>query len=537
MPILRKDKGTRKKGTFSDLRLAVARNYVFPISRKQIFLIGGLGCAAFAVYFLLNALFLENSFISRGPLSSKHANFEKNCVRCHQPFGAVLSSKCSTCHEKTGDEVGVYTFAAHYLYRTLDMHRIGKSQANYSGEENPCSSCHPDHLGREARITEVPDLRCTTCHVYGSFNQGHPEFEFARMQVPDDTTLTFTHIRHTKFVFEKIQRETGSIYIEKACLYCHAPMRDGKNFMPIDYDTHCGDCHLTSASETPPLAIRDPSNPDTPGVEALNMIQSRRGPGTMWAFYTNPNEFMLRAGGRIVKSPVYHRDPWIMENLKLIRQTLYADLGLSELLQSSGTLSTARKDLLYNEAIKTLQDYVIELRARPEPEVQMDLSRIDSLLRVALRRVKRSPYSLSDSLIALKTGNDNANLTPLQRQDLEDLALKLTKPCQECHTISRAAIMRVATDQRVLHRAEFNHRAHILERRCLDCHVEIPVAEALRGDTAIAISMDRAATQNIPKIENCITCHTEEKASNRCVTCHYMHPNKENRSSLVLFVD
>jgi uncharacterized membrane protein len=89
----------------------------------------------------------------------------------------------------------------------------------------------------------------------------------------------------------------------------------------------------------------------------------------------------------------------------------------------------------------------------------------------------------------------------------------------------------------VLHRAEFNHRAHILDRRCLECHVEIPIADALDANTKIDILKDKSSIQNVPKKENCVECHTSTAASNRCVTCHFMHPNKENRGSLQLFVD
>ena len=534
-----KQSENRKKGTFSDVRLEVTRKYVFPMSRRLMMVIGVAGCTLLVLYFLLDGFVFGNTFTSSGPLSSNHATFEKQCGKCHQSFKAVSNSKCSTCHEKTNDKLGVYSFGSHYLYRSGDPSRIKTSQIKYSSKEIQCASCHPDHRGRGIKITDVPDAKCTGCHEYGSFNSGHPEFEFMRSHVPDDSTLIFTHIRHTKFVLDKLQKEKGTIYIEKACLYCHNARPDGKGFKPIDYDANCGDCHLTAATETPSLTIKDPGNSASPGVETLEMIQRRRGPGTQWVFYTNPNEFSIRGGNKVVKSPVYHKDPWILENLKQIRQTLFTDTGLSDLLKASGYASVSMKGDQYATAITTLQDYVAGLRSRPEPEIQSELAQIDSLLRALQRKVMMSDVSLSDSAFKLLAGSENPDLTLAQRNDLEEFAQKVAKPCLVCHMITHAAIVQVKADQRKMRRAEFDHRAHIVERRCLECHTEIPITQVLVDkDTSVALLLkDRSATQNIPMISNCVECHSSSKASNTCVTCHFMHPNKERRGSLELFVE
>jgi hypothetical protein len=527
----------RPKGTFGNARLGVARKYIFPSSRSGMMRMGWLGGLALFVYFLLNTFFLDSSFVSSGELSSKHATFESDCARCHVPFGDVVNAKCQTCHEKTGDRLGVYSFASHYLYRSGDAKRIDDGKRKHVHDEQPCASCHPDHRGRNAAITQVPDNRCISCHPFGSFNRSHPEFEFARNTVPDDSTLIFTHIKHTKLVIEKLQKERGSAFREQACLYCHNAQPDGKSFQPISFDAHCGDCHLTTSSETPPLPMKEAGNPLSPGVETLEMIQRRRGPGTQWAFYTNPNEFSVRAGGRVVKSPLYHEDPWVMENLKQIRKALYADLGLADLLRTADGATTPQKREKYVQVIVALRQYVSGLRGRPEPEIQADLSRIDSLLRIAEGVITNPALELSDSLLAEAALVENPALTAAQRSELEDVALRLTKPCQECHMVSRAAIMTVKADQRALTRAEFNHRAHILDRRCLDCHTDIPIPEVFASDTKLSHPMDRAATQNIPRMENCVQCHNPTASSNACVTCHFFHPNKENRGNLQLFVD
>ena len=525
---------SEKKGTFGAIGLTIAKKYIYPFSRKRMMLVGAIAGVAVLALFLVNAFLQKKSLFSQGPLSVNHANIESDCAKCHESFKAVSNTKCSICHEKTNDKIGIYTFAAHYVYKSADVRRLSSSLTGYSSEEIPCASCHSEHKGRDAMITQVPDVKCVRCHDYGSFNKLHPQFEFVRNRIPDDSTLLFTHVRHTKEVLKKI----GSVYLEQACLYCHQAQPDGKNFEPINFDMRCAECHQPVALEdkSPKLEIKDPNAPGVPGVETLQMIQNRHGPGTTWAFYTNQNEFTMKPNNKIVKSPVYHKDPWVLENLKLIRQTLYSDLKLSDLVNTSGMVSLDRRDRLYTEALQTLQDYLSGLRGRPEPEVQDDLVRIDSLLKAAQMKIGRLSSAHPDSLFILGNENENPNLTSAQKKDFEEFAFKVARPCLECHIVEHASILRVATEQKVLHRAEFNHRAHILQRRCLECHTDIPIEKVLAGDTIGVASKDRSSTQNIPMIENCFECHTSQEASNRCVTCHYMHPNKMNRSNLQLFV-
>ena len=522
----------RKKGTFSKIGLPISRAYVFPISRRLMMLMGaGLG-GAVLVYFLADTALLSGGFVSGGPLSSNHADFETDCVNCHGSFKSVADKKCQTCHEKTRDTLGVYSLAAHYLYKSRDTRRIAEGRKKHLDAELACASCHPEHNGRDAVITSVPDSRCVSCHRYDSFNEGHPQFEFARNRIPDDSTLVFTHVRHTSEILKKL----NTTYIEQACLYCHNPQPDGRTFGPIDYDVHCWECHLTSADKTRPLQIRDTNDPNSPGVETLDMIQRRSGPGTLWAFYTNPAEFQSAGGNKITKSPVYHEDPWILENLNQLRRILYSDLGLSDLLKAVGGLPTENNLQLYKEAVQRLREYVLGLRQRPEMEVHSNLDRVDSLLDMIERKIADPSYFLQASAFALGAETENPALTASQKNDVERFALRVAELCAKCHIVSKASILRVQAEQQALDRSFFDHRAHILERGCLECHTEIPIPERITPED-LRRPFDRSATQNIPKMENCIECHSADRVSNRCVTCHYMHPNKLNRANLKLFVE
>ncbi len=514
------------KGTFSPLRLPVAGQYVSPARRRRIFWWSGAGMAVVLTIWAADLVLSSGLLFSQGPLSSNHAPFERDCSTCHADTGGLPPEKCSACHEKYGDRLGVYTFASHYVYRSADPRRLETVDRRH---EAGCAACHLEHRGRGAEITRVPDLRCQTCHPF-SFDRGHPQFEFLRESQPDSAALEFTHVRHTA----KVMKDRELIDHERACLYCHNARADGRGFEPLDYDRHCDSCHLTASVGTPRLPERPPAEL---GVLAVEAIRRRGGLGTIWTDYASPAEFQ-RVGGRIRKMPVYHEDAWILENLRTLRRSVYPDSDLADLLTASADVPPAQARRLYDEALDTLAEYAAELRSRPEEEVQEDLRRIETWV-VRLRR------ELEDGLAPLdraQFGLAPEPAVPAERlAEIEAVARDLTEPCRQCHRVADQTITRVQRDQRVLWRAEFDHRAHILVTRCLECHVEIPIVEnldAYRDRTEPADpAFDGAALQNLPGVETCRSCHSPARGADRCLTCHYFHPNKSRRSELLLYFE
>ncbi len=513
-----------RKGSYSDVPLQVAKRYLYPTSRRGMMVWGLAAAAALAIFAAVDFRWRGARFLSNGPLSSSHATLEQDCAACHTPFGEVSSESCSTCHEKYGDELGVYSFASHYLYRTNDFQRLGVRE-----HETACAACHAEHLGREAEITHLEDGHCLPCHAFGSFNREHPQFDFAADGARDDDALAFTHVHHTREVMER----QGLVDVERACLYCHNPRPDGKRFEPLDFDRHCDACHLTAGTATARLPV---AGAGSPGVVTLDTLVAEQPPGTRWALFANPNEYR-QAGPRVSKSPVHHYDDWILYNLRRLRRALYADAGLADLLRASPDASPGELEDQYREAVATLESYAGGLRSRPEPEIQAELARIEELLRGALRALE-DPYTpLDETELMLALSQPRQDLDEEQKAELEQLVDQLTQPCQQCHRIERATIARVQKDQAVLDRAEFNHRAHILQVRCLDCHTQIPIADGILGEVTSGESeLDRAAIQNLPRIERCQECHRPEVSSNRCVTCHEFHPDKSRRSDLLLYL-
>ncbi|MEE8523485.1 MAG: hypothetical protein V3T72_06100 [Thermoanaerobaculia bacterium] len=515
-----------KKGTFSDLELPVAKKYLTPARRRGLLGLGGIAAALILAVAAWDFFGRRGELFAAGPLSSNHATFADDCASCHQPFGEVASDRCSVCHEKYGDELGVYTFVAHYIYRSNDFQR-----STTSDHETACAGCHLEHLGREAEITRVSDARCLPCHDFGSFNRDHPQFEFAAADLPDDAGLAFTHVHHVREVMQRQEL----IDVERACLHCHNAQSDGKSFQPIDFDRHCDACHLTATEKTPRLPLREPGE-TAAGVLALAAFQESGGAAARWAFYTDPNEYR-QLGRGVSKSPLHHEDRWIMENLRALRRMLYPDAGLADLLLASAEVPAGETRVLYREALATLREAAAGLRGRPEPEIQQELDRIEQLLR-DLERALEDPYTpLDETDFFLALERPDPGLGGELVAEIETLVADLTESCRRCHTVDKATFARVQKDQRVLRRAEFDHRAHILQVRCLECHGEIPILERLDVEEKTDAADDRAEIQNLPRIETCRTCHEPRQASNRCVTCHYFHPNKDRRSELLLYLD
>jgi hypothetical protein len=514
----------------------VSRRYIFPRSRRGAAL-AGLGLALlFLLVYLVSANLRASEFVSGGPLSSDHASFETDCARCHSPFRGTPEEKCGTCHEPSNDGAGVYSFSRHYLYRSDDPKRFAGTEASRAHEQ-PCASCHPEHDGRDSGLLSVPDRKCLVCHDYGSFERNHPAFDFEAAKLPDDESLLFTHQRHVRFVLDR----TGDPYVSRACLACHVPRPDGKTFHPISYDEHCGGCHLTTGKKTGRLTIGNPALAGGVGVLTPDAMLARGRTGSYWAAISNSAEFQ-KAGPEISKSPVIHRDPWILENLREIRRVLHPDLGLADLVPTYGLAGTETARDLYDDALTTVEGYRAALRSRPERPVQAELRALGKEirdLRGALH--ERDVYpSIDPFLEPYKT--ENPALTPAHRAALFELADTLTSLCRECHVIAHASIGRVQKDQAILERARFDHRAHVVDRDCLECHDRIPMDrkapanESLSDDEwkAVVAQGDRAAVQNLPGIESCRECHGSGRTAAACVTCHDFHPDKTTRQTLVL---
>lgn len=529
-------KPKRRKGTFSDLRLPVSKAYVYPFSRTRMIILGGI-----AALLLLAYIFISGSdFISNGPLSSNHAAFEDDCASCHTDVSfsnvkaaTVADAKCMVCHEKAGRNVPAHSFDGHYLYRSFDKNRIAQVSDAVRSNEKACFTCHGEHQGRDAAITDVSDAQCLTCHDYGSFNSDHPEFAFAVNATPDPANLKFNHVFHVKQVMSGSSIDTTQI-----CLVCHTPQADGRNFEAINFDQHCAKCHLgyTNATGTPPVPLKRSGQA---GAVSVRTIRNSRQPGAEWAETANLNEYD-EADGDIEKSILFHKDPWILENLKRLRNELFESEGLTDLISTSGDTPRHDSAELYREAVATLTAQLAALKSHPSTDVQEQINEMETELREVERKLKYpqelqldyGQFRLSEAQL-----RDAFKQNPQKLSEYQDVVSDLTEACQKCHLVKNAAIVRVQKKQRALLRAEFDHRAHILLNNCTDCHYQIDFEKWLGQKGNPPAEADHAGIQNMPSIATCQSCHSAEKASNHCVTCHQFHPDKSHQSNLLLHVN
>ena len=513
-----------QKGFFTRARLSVATGYIRLGRRARWYWLGLIVALPLIALLVLDGLMGSGALVSNGPLSSNHALFGQDCATCHEPFGGVTEARCQSCHEKAGDPLGVYGFQAHYRYRSDSFDRAAASSL-----ESGCFECHREHEGRDALITRVPDDRCGSCH-FDRFSAEHPEFQFVAESLPDPANLFFPHTVHVSEVRAEHELED----VERTCLECHVPRPDGRSFEPISFDAHCSSCHLTSGTVTPDLPVRQSANDGAAGVLTLEAIRTSRGPGSAWTFYANPGEFQAR-GANIRKRPVYHADPWVMENLRLIRERLYPTAELSDLLRASADAGPGGALSLYREAIGTLETRIEELGSEPNSIVQEELSSLEELVAIARARLE-DPYSpLDENRFLVSVADANPQLDEEERAAFEQVVEDLTEPCRECHFVESASIRRVQGDQRLLVRAEFNHAAHIVHARCLDCHNQIPIREYAAEDEVAPPEVDHSGVVNLPSLADCQSCHARNKAAEECTTCHAFHPDTERWSNLLRY--
>ena len=510
------DREPYQKGFFGRARLPVAGRYLYPAGQRRVLQVGALVLVLVPVIFLSDLVLARGRLVSNGPLSINHALFAEDCTTCHAPFDGVTDGRCASCHEEGGDPLGDHTFAAHYVYRSGELDRSAPSSS-----ELTCATCHSEHTGRDASLTNVPDDSCVGCHAFGSFETEHPEFRFAAEGLPDLANLLFSHTVHVNGIRDLEDVDD----IEETCLSCHSPTSNGRAFEPIAFDPQCDACHLTSGSGTGLLPVRVNGSDATPGVLTLDAIREEGGPGTLWTRYANPADFR-RIGTRIQKRPLQHKDPWVLDNLRRLRTELYGPQPLADLLAASANVLPNEANVLYEEAIRTLRAQLQGLRDEPSRQVRDELRELEELIEAAEERLRNPFAPVDENRFRISVADVRADLSVAAVEAYRTVVDSLTAGCRGCHLVEQATIKRVQKDQGLLHRAEFDHGAHTIHMRCLDCHNVIPVREYTAEMQDAPASLDNAEIVNLPDITVCRTCHTESKAADNCTACHAFHPGR-----------
>jgi hypothetical protein len=231
--------------------------------------------------------------ISPGPVARVHATWEQQCSACHESFSPINEAA-----QQSMSLVGGGGLSATAVVTSAES----KCQVCHPGpphnphqvatEEQSCTSCHPEHRGREAPLTEMDDFACTRCHAQikqhfakdpvaanvkdvTGFQLQHPDF---RSLLSDPTRLKFNHRRHLvpglRLPEEretKKPRMVADVSLDARDRYrrSEASATEPDNLIPVQL--MCSDCHRTIAQAT---AAQGATKVVARGVEDLPRNQS-----------------------------------------------------------------------------------------------------------------------------------------------------------------------------------------------------------------------------------------------------------------------
>lgn len=141
-------------------------------------------------------------------VSANHADFATDCDACHGPDKLVTDDRCGECHD-------------------VGLHQDAEMDAT-------CGSCHLEHRGLGADLTQVGVERCTECHDQHPFEEEHPEF----VLVADAEAARKAKYAAGLEVFHSLHAE------DSECSECHRPTSGGAPaFKPVTFAEACATCH------------------------------------------------------------------------------------------------------------------------------------------------------------------------------------------------------------------------------------------------------------------------------------------------------
>ncbi|MFT5603506.1 MAG: hypothetical protein ACI9G5_000458 [Paracoccaceae bacterium] len=204
---------------------------------------------------------LGEGFISPGELSAKHGGVALNqCADCHgeateQPqawFARALNgfsgqhssnnNNCLSCH-KLGAAAGLPHSIPTHTLQAFAAQSIPDYAAQASAQpmqrDIPCFSCHQEHQGKHANLTEVSNRQCDSCHQqqHESFKM-HPEFR--SFSPAEKTEVAFDHQKHFVNYFLKDDMRAQA---KTQCDSCHTLSEGGRQMAVKSFGESCKGCH------------------------------------------------------------------------------------------------------------------------------------------------------------------------------------------------------------------------------------------------------------------------------------------------------
>jgi hypothetical protein len=140
-----------------------------------------------------------------------HAEFEKDCSRCHQPLQTIQANLCLNCHTQVAEEISMKTG----LHAQID-------------QPLQCATCHPDHRGRTFDISAA---------ALGHFNHTKTSFSLVHHTINYDAApMNCSSCHDTKVL--------GYAFEKNSCGNCHAQHDPAFMTQHIkEFGDNCVYCH------------------------------------------------------------------------------------------------------------------------------------------------------------------------------------------------------------------------------------------------------------------------------------------------------
>ena len=290
---------------------------------RSALIIPGVAAVTLLLLFALHARW--RGVAVPGPLSQAHGASEARCEECHAPTVGVLNQRCQRCHDQV--------VAERLSHRAHEQAGQGHTAAvAHTGPS--CGSCHREHLGRPAPLAPRDDGQCARCHFRGL--SAHPEFGRGKEAASAPRRAAAPGFSHRKHIAELAKKGVASA---DACLSCHPPSRETLELQEIVFDRHCASCHASAGS----LGMTDPVPPeDVPTPRDIGEFQT--------------------TGGRIVKTVVRHRDPWVLAGLSRLRWQIDPEGAADERGVLEARMSVLRRRLALASPLAGLDLPALEAR-------------------------------------------------------------------------------------------------------------------------------------------------------------------------------
>jgi pSer/pThr/pTyr-binding forkhead associated (FHA) protein len=229
----------------AQLRALDIKKYLPSIGVLSVILFLGVASA----YFVLPLLGRNAESWSSGPISNNHKIIEADCESCHSTsFVQVEDKDCIKCHSMTE--------------HSKDLKKLVADRPEHNLR---CAQCHLEHNGEGALVQTDPRV-CANCHVnmknlksdskllnIPSFDE-HPQFRVdvksltdasvtrvsldEKDKLLDNTQIKLNHALHLK---AGLRGKDGPVTLQ--CSSCHKLDSELRTMLPIEFESHCRDCH------------------------------------------------------------------------------------------------------------------------------------------------------------------------------------------------------------------------------------------------------------------------------------------------------